>query len=104
MIDSYNLLPLSYGLGQMDLNERKPVFVVYDHVIPKLACSATETTENSAIMLVANLDMILSFKQITEALIRLYKCRGWCAPLFISNPEDRFSCIKAQIISVIFRV
>ena len=62
---------------------RKPVFVVSDQVIHKFACSATETTKNIAISLVAILDtrMILSIKRITKALIRLRGCAVWYAPL-----------------------
>ena len=35
---------------------RKPVFGVSDQVIPKPACSATETSQNSEILLVASFD------------------------------------------------
>ena len=49
----------------------KPVFVVSDKVTFKPACSATNTSKNSEISLVATFDMILSNRQIKKALIRL---------------------------------
>ena len=36
---------------------------------------------------VARLDMILSNKWITKALIRLHGCAGWSAPLLFANPR-----------------
>ena len=42
--------------------------------------------------------MMLSSKDIIKVLIRLHVCAGWSAPLLFTNPEDRFSCIKAQVI------
>ena len=44
---------------------------VSDHVMPKPACSATETSWNHEILLEARFDMILSNKRIRKALIRL---------------------------------
>ena len=57
------------------------------------ACSATE------ILLAASLDMILSNKRITKALIRQRGCAGWSAPLLFANPKDKFSCIEAHIVT-----
>ena len=54
----------------MGLNARKPVFGVSDQVMLKQACSATETSYKIEILRLASLDMILSNKQITKALIR----------------------------------
>ena len=49
------------------------------------------------ISLVASLDMIVSKRQITKALISLHGCTGWSAPLLFANPEDRFSHVVAHI-------
>ena len=77
--------------------ERKPVFRVSDKVKFKPVCSAVETDKKIEISLVESLEMILSNKQITKALIRLHGCAGWSAPLLFANPEDRFSSIAAEI-------
>ena len=82
---------------EMDLDATNPVFGVSDQVIPKPACSATETSENGKLSLVASLDMILSKEQITKALIRLRGCAGLYAPLLFANTEDRFFCVEAKI-------
>ena len=37
--------------------------------------------------IVVSLDMILSKKRITKALIRLRGCAGWSAPLLIANRQ-----------------
>ena len=60
---------------------RKPVLGVSDEVSFKLACSATETSLKIEIPLIVSLDMIISNKQITEALIRKHRCAGCSAPL-----------------------
>ena len=70
---------------------RKPVFWVSDKVRLKPVSSATETSEKIENLLVACLDMILSNKRITKALIRLRRCAGWSAPLLLANTKDRFS-------------
>ena len=64
----------------MGLDARKPVFGASEKLLRKPACSATETTKTSEISLVANMDMILSNKQTTKALIRLQGCAGWSVP------------------------
>ena len=43
--------------------------------------------------------MLLSNKRITKMLIRLSGCAGWSVPLLFANPEDRFSCEEAHMIS-----
>ena len=58
----------------MGLDVRKPVFGVSDKARLKPVFSAIKTSLNSEISLVASLDMILSKKQITKALIRLLVC------------------------------
>ena len=45
----------------------------------------------------ASLDVILSNKRITKALIRLHGCAGWSAPLLFLNPRRRFSRVDAHI-------
>ena len=84
----------------MGSNMRKPVFGVYDKVRFKPACLATETSWKIEISLVPRQDMILSKKRITKALIRLCESAGWSAPLLFANLEDRFSCLKANIIFI----
>ena len=63
------------GSGICILNEnrdvRKPVFSVSDKVKHKLVFSATETSKKIDISLEVSLDMILSKKRITKALISL---------------------------------
>ena len=73
-----------YVLG---CDARKPVFRVPDKVNFKPACSATETSYKIKILLVASLNMILSNKRITKALIRLRGCAGWSAPLLFPYPQ-----------------
>ena len=63
----------------------KPLFGVSDKVIFILACSATETSYNIQISLVGCLDIILSVKHKTKAMIRLCLCAGWSAPLLFTN-------------------
>ena len=66
---------------------RKPVFGLSDKARLKPVPSATETSENSKFSLVARLDMILSNKLMSKALIRLGGCAGWSASLLFANPE-----------------
>ena len=76
---------------------KNPVFGVSDKVRFKPACSATETSFKIEISLVSSLDMILSNKRITKALIRLRRCAGWSAPVLFVNPQDRFSSVNAHM-------
>ena len=77
----------------MSLVPTKPVFGVSEKVVFKPACSATETSQKIKISLVASLDIILSDKPITKALIRLCRCAGWSAPLLFANLRRQvFSC------------
>ena len=69
----------------MGLVATKPVFGASDKERLKPASSAKE------ILLVASLHMILSKKRLKVALISLYECTGWSAPLLFANPEDGFS-------------
>ena len=48
--------------------------------------------------------MTLFDKRITEALISLRGCAGWSATVFFQTPEDRFSHVKARMMSVMRRV
>ena len=81
----------------MGLLAIKPVFRVSNKARLKLATSATETRWKTENLLVSSLDMILSKKRITKALIRLRECAGWSAPLLFANTEDRFSHVEAHI-------
>ena len=63
----------------------KPVLQVTDKARFKPGSSATETSQNIEIQLIASLDMILYKKRQTKALIRLCGCAGWSA----------LSCYKA---------
>ena len=70
---------------QMGRDARKPVFGISDKVRFKPACSATETSQKVETSLVTSLDVILSKKRKTKALIRLRGCAGWSAPVFFAN-------------------
>ena len=77
---------------------RKPVFKVSDKVRFKPACSATEK-----ILLIEGLDMILSNKGITKALIRLGRYASVQAGLHLccsQTIEDWFSGIEVQLPSI----
>ena len=65
----------------------KPVFGVSDNVRFKAACSATETSQKSEVLLVASLDMVLYKARIAKALIRLRGCADWSAPVLFANPR-----------------
>ena len=57
----------------------------------KPTCSATETSLKFEILLVVSLDMILSNKGVTKALVRLGGA-GWSAPLlFLNSRRQVFS-------------
>ena len=83
----------------MGLGATKPVSWVSDKVRFNVACSATKTSLTIETVLLTSLDMILSNKQITKAQIRLRGCAGWSAALLFANPKDRFSHVKAHILS-----
>ena len=55
---------------------RKPVFMVFDQVRHKLACSAIEASWSLEILVIASIGIILSKKRTTEVLIRLRGCAG----------------------------
>ena len=76
-------------------------FLTRTEVIPKPACSATETSLKIEISFVASLDIILANKRITKELIRLRGCAVWGAPLLFANTEERFSCVKVHMINSI---
>ena len=77
----------------MGLVTTKPIFRVSDKVRFKPISSATETILKIEILLAASLDMILSNKQITRALIRLRGWAGWSAPNVVRKPpKTGFSC------------
>ena len=39
--------------------------------------------------------------RITKALIRMRRCTGRSAPVLLATPEDRFSCMEAQLMNEI---
>ena len=60
----------------MGLDPTIPIVGVSEKARLKPVSSATETSKKIEILLVASLDMILSNKRITKALIRLRECAG----------------------------
>ena len=89
---SHFTLSLRYRWN-MGLVAGKPVFGVSDKASFKPVSSATVTSQKIEISLVASLDMILSNKRITKALIRLRGRAGWSAPVLFANPRRQvFSC------------
>ena len=75
----------------MGLVTTKSVFGVSDKGNFKSVCSATEASKKVEFSPVASLDMKLSKKVITKALISLRRCAGWSATVMFANPKDRFS-------------
>ena len=71
----------------MGLAATKLAFKVFDKVCFKPVSTATETSYKIKVLLVASLDIILSNKQITKALISLRGCAGWSPPLLFPNPR-----------------
>ena len=71
----------------------KSVFGVSIKASNKPVSSATETSKKIESSPVARLNMVLSKKRITKALIRLGECAGWSAPVLFANPQRQvFSC------------
>ena len=66
----------------MGLDARNPVFGVSEKVRFKPVFSATEKSKKDETLVVARLDMILSNKRITKALISLRRWAGWSVPFF----------------------
>ena len=83
----------------MGLVVTKPVFRTSDKARLKPACSATETSYQIEIWLVASLDIILSNKRITKALIRLCGWAGWSAPLLFANHRRHVCFLASRSIS-----
>ena len=77
---------------------RKSVFVVFDQVRLKPACSATEASENHEIANIETIDFILSRQRTTKALIRLRGCAGRSAPLLFAYGTNRFCHDVARVI------
>ena len=75
--------------SNMGLIARKPVFGVSVKTSFKPVSSATETSYKIEISPVARLNMVLSKKRITKALIRLRGCAGWSAPVLFANPRNQ---------------
>ena len=67
--------------------------------ILKLVSLATETSKKKEIALVASVDMVISKKRITKALIRLRKCAGLSAPLLFRDLRRQvFSRVEAHML------
>ena len=85
-------------------------FNVREHPKAQQAVVLVKTSQNTGPQLkvssdrlvepVASLGKILSKTRITMVLISLRVCAGWSAALLFTNPEDRFSRVKAQILVV----
>ena len=73
----------------------KTCFWVSDKASFKPVSTATETIKKIEISLVVSLEMILSDKLITKALISLRGCTGLSAPLLFANL--RVSRVEAHI-------
>ena len=43
------------------------------------------------------LEMIISNKQLTKALIKLHECTDWSAPLLFAQSDDRFLRVDAIV-------
>ena len=76
----------------MGCDTTKPVFRVSDKAKLESVYAATEKFE-------ASLDMLLSKKRMTKALISLSGCSGCSAPLLFTSTEDRFSHMEAHIVN-----
>ena len=75
----------------MGLDATKPVFGVFDKAKIKPVTPATETSKKIEFLLAASLDIELSKKRITKALISLRGCSGWSASLLFANtPKTGF--------------
>ena len=70
----------------MGLIATKPVFGDSYKARLKPVSSATQASYKIEISPVASLQMILSKKRITNALIRLRGCAGWSVPVLFANP------------------
>ena len=67
------------------LQENLSFFGVYQQVMLKSTCSATETSKFLEIMFVASLAIILSRDGIIKTLIRLHGCTGLSASSFVAS-------------------
>ena len=90
------------GRYKMGLDATKPVLGVSKKARLKPVSSATDTSLKIEILLVASLNMILSNKRITKALIRLRGCAGWSAPLlFATHRRQVFSRCSPNHMSLV---
>ena len=64
----------------------------------KPTCSDTETRWKIKILHQASLDILLSNKQITKALIRLRGCTGWSTPLLFARNMPGIPALRPIII------
>ena len=73
------------------------IFGVSDKIIPKTACSATESSQNYEISLVAYFDIILSNKRTTKTLIRLADVQAGLRIGCSQTTEDRVSRVEVHM-------
>ena len=86
-------MPLKIMFMSFRLKWRKPMFGVFDQVMLKPVCSATETSLNAEILNESSLDIIPSREQITMVLIRLQAGLHFCC----SHATVRVSHVMAHI-------
>ena len=84
---AYAIGVILHGLAYMGLVATKSDFRVSVKAWLKPFSSASETSLNIEVSLEASLDIILSSKRITKALISLRGCAGWSAPLLFATPQ-----------------
>ena len=92
-----NMIHEHESLLHLGLVATKPVFGVFEKARLKPVSSVTQTILKFEIPLVASLDMILSKKRITKALIRLRGCAGWSAPVLFANHRRQVSSRRGPI-------
>ena len=83
--------------SHMGLVARKPVFGVSDKARIKPVSSATETSKNIKISLVASPDIILSNKRITKVLIRLGNAQAGLHLCCSQTPKTGFLATRANL-------
>ena len=80
--------PWQFQYCYLGLNGKKPIFGFPTKLDSNQSAPLQREAGKLKFHLVAILDMILSKKRITEALIRLRRCAGWSAPLLFANPLE----------------
>ena len=81
----------------MTLVLRKPVFVVFDQVRHKQACSASETSLSLEILDIASRGILLSKQQTAKALMRLHGCGGYTIMILSFRTDRSEQTMQIQI-------